>query len=285
MNMLRFFLVVCFSLVGLKAEDTCFTIFSFNDTYSIFQRKQFSDLPQIMTLLEKEKQKVQQTITLMNGEIEPCDDIANSLMDVISQMGVDYICVSQGFLKNHKASEKSKLQYLAANCIGKDNLPIAKAKQSQVFIVNGIKIGLFGLIDTVDEKEGDILCVSPFFTAKQKVAELKKQGVDVIVVVTQLKNGQDRNLAQNIPEIDVIIGCSENDPISWFEGKTFIHQTSLKEPHITRIDIHIQKKNSPWRADIEVLPTWRLIVNEQVDPDINISKIIEELNQKLFLTQ
>ena len=233
-----------------------------------------------MTLLEKEKQKVQQTITLMNGEIEPFDDGADSLMEVISQMGVDYICVSQGFLKNYKTLKKANLQCLAANCIGRDNLPVSKAKQVQVFIVNGIKIGLFGLIDMTSDKKDDILCVSPFFTAKQKVAELKKQGVDVIVIVTQLKNGQDRHLAQSIPEIDVIIGCSENDPISWFEGKTFIHQTSLKEPHITRIDIHILKKNTPWRTDIEVIPTWHLIVNDKVTPDANISKIIEGLNQK-----
>ena len=279
--MLRFFLVFYLLSVGVKAEDTCFTIFSFNDTYSIFQKKQFSDLPQIMTLLEKEKQNVEQMITLMNGKIETFDERTDSLMEVIGQMGVDYICVSQGFFKNSKTLKKANLQCLAANCIGKDNLPVAKAKQVQVFIVDGIKIGLFGLIDISTDKKDAILCVSPFFTAKQKVAELKKQGVDVIVVVTQLKSKEDRYLAQKIPEIDVIIGCSEGDPISWFEGKTFIHQTSLKEPHIARIDIHIQKKNTPWRTDIEILPTWHLVVSDKITPDAKISKIIEDLNQKL----
>ena len=110
--MTKFFLVFCFILIGLRAEDTCFTIFSFNDTYSIFQKKQISDLSKIMTLLKREKQTVQQTITLMNGEIETFDDSVASLMEAISQMGVDYICVSQGFLKNRGASKKSSLQYL-----------------------------------------------------------------------------------------------------------------------------------------------------------------------------
>jgi 2',3'-cyclic-nucleotide 2'-phosphodiesterase (5'-nucleotidase family) len=279
--MLRIYFIFIFIFFtgSILAEDTCFTIFSFNDTHSIFQKKQYKDLPQIFTLLELEKKQTQNMITLMNGKISAEEDKLDSFSKIIDQMGVDYVCISQGFMQKHLISNrefKSNFQYLAANCLDSNNLPITKTKQVHVYNINGIKIGLFGLIDIPTSAQEDIICISPLFIAKQKVNELKKQGVDVIILVTQLSDMQDRMLAKNIPEIDVIIGCTDKAPISWFEGKTFIHQTSLTEPYITRVDIHIQKKKNPWRCDIEILPTWNLIIDDKVEVNEKIAKAVDE---------
>ena len=75
---------------------------------------------------------------------------------------------------------------------------------------NGLKVGVFGLIGKdailVMGETGDVQFLDQHEAARQAVDELKEQGADVIVAITHSGVDEDRELAREVPSIDVIVG-------------------------------------------------------------------------------
>ena len=75
---------------------------------------------------------------------------------------------------------------------------------------NGLKVGVFGLIgkDSIllIGETGDVQFLDQHEAARQAVDELKEQGADVIVGITHSGVDEDRELAREVPGIDVIVG-------------------------------------------------------------------------------
>ena len=75
---------------------------------------------------------------------------------------------------------------------------------------NGLKVGVFGLIGEnavlVMVETGDMQFLDQHEAARQAVDELKAQGADVIVGITHSGVDEDRELAREVPGIDVIVG-------------------------------------------------------------------------------
>ncbi|QQE79495.1 bifunctional UDP-sugar hydrolase/5'-nucleotidase [Alicyclobacillus sp. SO9] len=78
----------------------------------------------------------------------------------------------------------------------------------QVFLAEGIKIGIFGITPKYD-KPYELLNVDishPFEAARTQVKQLQKLGCDIIIALSHLGLWDDRKLAQQIEGIDVILG-------------------------------------------------------------------------------
>lgn len=96
---------------------------------------------------------------------------------------------------------------------------------------NGLKVGFFSVIgvDAVDVAPlaKPVEFGEQIAAAKEAVAELKKQGAEVIIAVTHAGIDEDRTLAKNVPGIHVIVGghCHTeiHEPI--IEGSTIIVQS------------------------------------------------------------
>lgn len=73
---------------------------------------------------------------------------------------------------------------------------------------NGQKVAYFGVTTTESGMAGTkgMVITDPYTAAKNVVDELKKQNINKIVAVTHLGFEQDKQLAQLVPDIDVIIG-------------------------------------------------------------------------------
>ena len=95
---------------------------------------------------------------------------------------------------------------------------------------NGLKLGLFGLIGkdavSVTAPHDPVEFTDQHEAAQEMVAELQKQGVDVIVAITHSGVEEDRDLALAVPGIDIIVGghC----------------HTALKEPIVEQGTIIVQ---------------------------------------------
>ncbi len=75
---------------------------------------------------------------------------------------------------------------------------------------NGLKVGVFGLIGkdailSMGETD-DMEFLDQHETARQMVDELKEQGADVIVALSHSGVAEDRELAREVPGIDIIVG-------------------------------------------------------------------------------
>ncbi len=75
---------------------------------------------------------------------------------------------------------------------------------------NGLRVGLFGLIGkdaiSVATNTGDVEFSEQHETARRLVGELQEEGVDVIVLLSHSGVEEEKDLAREVPGIDVIVG-------------------------------------------------------------------------------
>ena len=75
---------------------------------------------------------------------------------------------------------------------------------------NGLTVGIFGLIGkdaiSVANSPAPVEFADQHETAAAMAAQLKDEGADLIVAITHSGVEEDRDLARDVPEINVIVG-------------------------------------------------------------------------------
>jgi len=276
---------LCFT-TNTEAKTVTFTILSFNDVYEIVPDKNGrGGFASMQTLLDQERATSTHHVTTVNGDfLSPCIlsifDKGAHRIDLFNMLGVDMVV-----LGNHefdfgpdvvkKRIAESKFPWLTANAFGVDGKYFTGEKQTLIYDVDGIKVGFFGLL-TVETPELSStekkVCFSPLaFTARQMVQELKAQGADVIVALTHLLIAEDRQLAKEVPEIDVILGGHDHDPITWYDESTFIHKSGQNAYYLIRLDLVIDKEEG---SAAKVFPSWKVILNKGHEEDPTVARAV-----------
>jgi len=141
----------------------------------------------------------------------------------MGRMGYDAICPGNhdweyGGPRLLELMEKYPRPVVCANFVaGTQSLP-ANVVRTRVVELSGVRVGLLGL--TVHGQVRDRVAVKSVevqAAAREAIAELKKQGAEVIVAITHLGMHDhtgyfgDPKLARAFPEIDVIVGGHSHD--------------------------------------------------------------------------
>jgi len=147
-------------------------------------------------------------------------------LTIMQEMGYDAVVIgnheydygpdvlAQYLLKAGYPEAHQKTLVLASNTEAPPDHPLAARglyRNTGMFeLENGLKVGVFGLIGEnavlVMVETGDMQFLDQHEAARQAVDELKEQGADVIVGITHSGVDEDRELAQEVPGIDVIVG-------------------------------------------------------------------------------
>ncbi|MBS0605166.1 MAG: bifunctional metallophosphatase/5'-nucleotidase [Verrucomicrobia bacterium] len=291
--LLVFILQCCLCISSVEAKTVQFTILTFNDFYTVERssdgRGGFAGLS---TLLKQQRANSRYSITTVNGDflfpsILSSYDKGAHRVDLMNDLKVDLVVLGNhefdfGIDVLNQRMGESKFRYLTANAFNLDNKPFTGDQQTYIVDVEGVKIGFFGLI-TVEtpllsstEKKVNFTPVS--YTARQMVRQLKNAGADVIVALTHLFIDDDRKLAQEVPEIDLILGGHDHEPISWYNGRTFVHKSGQNAYFLTRIDLTIDKNEQT--SKVMVYPTWEVICNCLVPQDPVIAEKIATLEER-----
>ncbi|XP_061189980.1 mannosylglucosyl-3-phosphoglycerate phosphatase-like [Saccostrea echinata] len=123
--------------------------------------------------------------------------------------GVDHLC---------EMTEKTKFPWLLSNVT--DNLTkksLADGQESCVIEWNGYKVGVIGLVEeewidtlaTLDPE--DVTYIDFVSKGKELCKDLKQKGVDLIVALTHMRWPNDRHLAEQVPDIDIILAGHDHD--------------------------------------------------------------------------
>lgn len=107
----------------------------------------------------------------------------------------------------------------------------------------GLKIGFFSLIgrDAVDviAKPGDMEFLNQHQTARNKIVDLKEKGADLIIAITHSGVAEDRELAQEVEGIDIIVGGHSHtalfEPI--IENNTIIVQADSYLKYLGQLNL------------------------------------------------
>jgi 5'-nucleotidase/UDP-sugar diphosphatase len=144
-----------------------------------------------------------------------------------------------------EAHEKTLM--LASNTEAPSDHPLAAQglyKETAMFeLENGLKVGVFGLIGKdaiiVTADTGDVEFSDQHETARQMVDKLEQQGADVIVALSHSGVKEDRELAQEVAGIDIIVGghCHTAlfEPI--LEGSTIIVQAGALGMYLGQLEL------------------------------------------------
>ena len=155
--------------------------------------------------------------------------------------------LAQYLLKAGYPEAHQKTLVLASNTEAPPDHPLAAQNlymNTGMFeLENGLKVGIFGLIGKdailVIGETGDVQFLDQHEAARQVVDKLKEQGADVIVGITHSGVDEDRELAQEVPGIDVIVGghCHTALYKPVLQGATIIVQAGSLGEYLGQLEL------------------------------------------------
>lgn len=147
---------------------------------------------------------------------------------------------------------------------------------------NGLRIGVFGVIgnDAISKtaQPGPVQFDDPIESARKAIEELRKKGADILISVNHSGVKEDRQLARELPDIDVIVGGHSHTTL--FEpvrvGKTVIVQAGSYmqylgvlelgwDPETGKVSIRNEKNDRPFLKPID----GRAPVDAEIAADVD----------------
>ncbi|ELT96847.1 hypothetical protein CAPTEDRAFT_120927 [Capitella teleta] len=269
-----------------NSESTQLTILHFNDVYNIEPRDQepvggaarfhtavkerlalnplilFSgDVfnPSLMSAVTKGKQMV----PILNAIGVHCAVVGNHDFD----FGVDTLV---------QMSSQTSFPWLMGNVFDNEtDAPLADCLMSHIIVWQGKKMGLIGLVEeewidtlsTIDPD--DITYVDYVQQGKMLCKQLKEDGVDYIIALTHMRWPNDIRLAQEVEDIDLILGGHDHDyVIDKINGK-YIIKSGTDFRQMSQITLTFENK----KVDVKV---EEVTIDSSVKQDEDIAKVVND---------
>ena len=227
--------------------------------------------------------------------------IARSLQRVkVDALNVGQLDLAGGldFLQKQLGSASS-LPLLSSNLFDKQKQEFAFPRQ-KVIERNGLKIGIFGVIQTPPGFLADQLeARDPVQTAQEVVSELRGK-CDLVIGLASLEFDQAAQLAKQVPGIDVLVSSrgGRTTPQPFLAESTLVVQAGNRGKYLGRMDLTMQpgsynpqalKEREQVNRQLEQLLAQRRILEgpqTQADPQVKaksdeLQKQSAELTKKL----
>ena len=254
-------LLMAFFIPATASAAVTFSILHTNDMHSRVLEGKYAGmgLAKLKTLVDEYKAANPGVLLMdagdaVHGQTFSTLEEGASMIDVMNEVGYDIMTAGNhdfnyGYERLLELDDMADFNILGANVLNQYGLPILK--ESQVFTVNGVKIGVFGLCtpETTykthpDNVEG-LTFEDPVVTAERMVAELEGN-VDVIVALAHL--GVDDSstytsdkVAMAVDGIDIIIdGHSHTTlPEGMMVNGTLIAQTGEYDKNLGVVTVTV----------------------------------------------
>ena len=207
------------------------TILHFNDVYEIapIEAGRAGGLARVSNFRARLKAQVPNLITTLGGDYVSPSALGTArvngerlngkqMVAVLNVIGLDWATLGNHEFDIpeadfHARLAESKFKIVATNVTDASGAPFAGTVPTAIVPVKtpsgAIRLGLIGL--TIDSnKQPWVRYKPPIETARAAVADLKGKA-DAIVALTHLSLDEDRQLAEQVPGIDVILGGHEHE--------------------------------------------------------------------------
>lgn len=278
-------LTAIFTLAGQRKTDCTVrvTLLQLNDVYQFTPVDHGSrgGLARVLTLKKEVEKESPNTLFMLAG------DTISPSVESITYKGVQMIeswnalALDYATFGNHEFDygpdvlrarmKESRFQWLAANVVDKrTGKPVGDTAPFVVREFGGVKIGIFGLVlpETKNESRPgpDVDFLDPCETAKKIVPQIRASGAKVVVALTHLSMGQDKEVAR-CADVNVIVGGHEHTLLQSMSGHALISKMTSDARELGRIDLNISRDT----GELESID-WKVIpVTDQVkdDPDFD----------------
>jgi 5'-nucleotidase/UDP-sugar diphosphatase len=180
-------------------------------------------------------------------------------LTIMQKMGYDAVAIgnheydygpdvlAQYLLQAGYPEAHQKTLVLASNTEAPPEHPLAARglyrKTGMFELENGLKVGVFSIIgkDAIQliGDAGDVQFLDQYETARQTVDELKEQGANVIVNISHSGVDEDRELAREVPGIDIIVGGHSHTALykPTLQGATIIVQAGSLGMYLGQLEL------------------------------------------------
>ncbi|MFK5958682.1 MAG: bifunctional UDP-sugar hydrolase/5'-nucleotidase [Lutibacter sp.] len=265
------------------------TIFHINDQHGRIDN--FSKIKHIIDL-EKETTNV---IVVCGGDIFSGNPVVDNyeekgfpMIDLMNKVGFDIATIGNhefdyGELILKDRILQAKFDWVCAN-VDMNTTGIPEPYEYKSIIKNNVKVTFLGLVETNGKEDAIIPSTHPwrvqnltfqkYTSVINNYSQIKQsEGSDLYIALTHLGVSTDRNIAENYPFFDLIIGGHSHSKINTVVNNIPIFQAGSNLENLGKIQLIIKN------GEIENL-TYNLInLSNYTDVDTGIKEIIDTYNE------
>jgi 5'-nucleotidase len=250
---------------------TRITLLQVNDVYQFapVDRGTRGGLARVMTLKKQIQKESPHTLFLFAGDtispsVESITYKGAQMIEAWNTAGLDYATFGNhefdfGPEVLRERMKESRFPWIAANVIDtKTGKPFGGAESFVIREIDGVKIGIFGLVlpetKTTSRPGPDVDFLNPCETAKKVVSDIHARGAKVVVALTHLSMREDKEVAR-CSDVDVIIGGHEHTLLESAAGGAPIFKMTADARELGKIDLNISKTSGELESiDWKVIP-------------------------------
>ncbi|CAI2363335.1 unnamed protein product [Moneuplotes crassus] len=286
---------------GCKEHKT-FHLIHFNDVYNINEKdtEPVGGAARFITAVEKYKDL--NPLVLFSGDIFAPSKLSQTMkgkqmIPFLDKVGIDVTCVGNhdfdfGVYEFTLLKDKTNFPWLLSNVWDSKTKKIfGDCTDHHIMEHQGFKIGFIGLAELewlgvcpyIEEEDYDyedfVKC------ARRWCEDLKSQGCDLIIALTHMRVKNDKHLADQVPELDMILGGHDH-----FEADFNIHNTlvlksgtdfrqfSLINVEMNCPEERLQEEKSALVVDHDkkrIIGWERVEITKQFDPNPEMQEIVD----------
>jgi 2',3'-cyclic-nucleotide 2'-phosphodiesterase (5'-nucleotidase family) len=280
------------------AEPVRVTFLHVNDIYQYHPVDGRGGLAELLTLIERRRAEAPNPLFTFGGDLLSPSlastvtrgahmiDLLNRMSPVAAVPGNHEFDFGAEVFAERIA--ESQFPWIADNIVGEDGRPWGGLVGSRIVETGGIKVGYLGILthDTaaLSVVQG-VRFTDEIAAASRAAAALRAQGADIVVALTHLDFEFDRRLAQAVPEIDLILGGHDHDPVSIQEGAgALILKAGQDAQWLGEVVMEVEPGGSdctcgpPHRARPE---SWRFVAVRDLPPSEGLEPLITATDRLL----
>ena len=221
-----FVLIACLLLSSctFSPQETTLVIYSTNDMHA-----QIDNYAKVAAFLDSERTKHPNTLILSGGDMFSGNPVVDQhpekgqpIIELMNRIGYQYAALgNHEFDYGQEALQRRMLdadfELLCANMdVTSQKVPFEQPKPYTILQMNGIKIGILGLTEATKSRTGELLpSAHPdrlkglrFYKPVKSALKYKslRKECDLLLALTHIGHNYDIELANAMPELDVIIG-------------------------------------------------------------------------------
>lgn len=263
------------------------TLLQLNDLYDITPVAQGKKggLARVAALREQVARESPHTVLVLAGDFLSPSTMSSvfqgeQMVATLNAVGLDLATFGNhefdyGQQVTRDRMRESRFTWLSTNVLDpKTGLPFGEAVSFVLRQYGEIRVAFIGLTtpDTAELSKGarGLRFLDPIKAAREAVARAKRAKADVIVALTHFYMAEDKKLAAALPEIDLILGGHDHDPMDAMVGKTLILKTGSDAVSLGRIDLSVRTGRAR-----QVETAWALLpVTDQLPEDPQAAGVV-----------
>jgi 5'-nucleotidase / UDP-sugar diphosphatase len=280
--------VLVFLALAAHAEEHRLTFLHVNDVYEISPKDGWGGLAELETLLQIERARNPEAVFTLGGDLISPSVISTYTQGAHMVALMNDLRLDVAVVGNHELDRgpdvaaqrfgESHFPWLGANVVGADGQPLPGLVATTTLRRNDVDIGFVGVLTPSITIAGGPRVTDPIEAAKAAVADFHAKGIDFVVALTHLDVADDLALVRAVPEIDLVLGGHDHNPIAVMEGTTLVFKAGSDAHWLGVIEMRVDPEANT------IVPSWRMVANHGIVPAAELQARVDTYEKALDVT-